>query len=142
MVVDVQNENRLDEILNDSHFCFPKTARLLKQEEFDFVFRGKHYIADSVLVINAAPNLSGKSRLGLSVGKKVGNAVVRNRWKRLIREAFRLNRSRIPCNIDLIVRPRKDAKPDFHRICRSIVSLSRKLERKFEKMRKIPGGLR
>jgi ribonuclease P protein component len=45
----------------------------------------------------------GGSRLGLSIGRKTGNAVVRNRWKRVIREAFRLNRHRLLEDWDLVI---------------------------------------
>lgn len=54
------------------------------------------------------------SRLGLAIGRKVGKSVVRNRWKRAIRQAFRLHRHRLPAAYDLVVtvdwgRPAEDA---------------------------------
>lgn len=45
----------------------------------------------------------GGPRLGITVSRKVGNAVVRNRAKRLIREAFRATRSLWPADVDLVV---------------------------------------
>ena len=51
----------------------------------------------------------GTTRLGITVGKRAGNAVKRNRVKRLIREFFRLNYSRIPRGYDMVVAAKKDA---------------------------------
>ena len=60
-----------------------------------------------MLVINGSTNELTYSRLGLSVSRKVGNAVARNRWKRLIREAFRLSCAELPVGLDLVVRPQR-----------------------------------
>lgn len=62
-----------------------------KTSEFSKVYKhGKSY-ADRHLVMYVYPNKLGYSRLGLSISKKVGKSVVRNRIRRLIKEVFRLN---------------------------------------------------
>ena len=61
---------------------------------------------DDCLLLFAAWNDLGRTRLGTSVSKKVGNSVVRHHWKRLIREAFRLQQHELPIGLDLIVLPR------------------------------------
>ena len=109
---------------------FPKTARLRRQYEFDAVYRGKHYAADGVLVIRAIRNDQGRTRLGLSVSKKVGNAVVRNKWKHIIRESFRTQQSDMPRGLDIVVRPKKGAVTDYHAVYTSLLKLCKRLDRK------------
>lgn len=109
--------------------AFRPADRIRRQTEFDRVYRARHYAADSVLVVQACANHLGRSRLGLSVSRRVGNAVVRNRWKRLIREAFRLHRARLPGGLDLVVRPRNGAQPIFAQVERSLPRLAQRLDR-------------
>jgi ribonuclease P protein component len=117
---------------DDPSHRFTKAMRLLKQEEFDRVFAAKLYQADGVLVVNATANDLGRTRLGLAVSKKAGKANVRNRWKRLIRESFRLQRTELPVGIDLVVRPKKDAQPDFAAVRGSLKKLAWRLARRLE----------
>ena len=108
---------------------FPKSARLRVSPEFDRVFQSKHYAADGVLVVCAARNELNVTRLGLSVSRKVGNAVVRAKWKRRIREAFRTQRSELPRGLDLVVRPKRGAVCDYAMIVRSLQKLCQRLDR-------------
>ena len=109
---------------------FPNTVRLRRQYQFDAVYRGKHYAGDGVLVIRAIRNDQGHTRLGLSVSKKVGNAVVRNKWKRIIREAFRKQQNGIPVGMDIVVRPKKGAAADYRDVYVSLLNLCKRLDRK------------
>ena len=88
---------------------FPKTARLRKRPEFLRVSRtGRKIHTANFLVISKA-NDKGKARLGITVSGKVGNSVVRNRIKRLVREFFRHRRHEWVPGVDILVIARKSA---------------------------------
>jgi ribonuclease P protein component len=114
---------------------FPKTLHLRKEADFQRVYAARVYAADNVLVVNGCENGLAYPRLGLSVSRKVGNAVVRNAWKRRIREAFRLSREVLPAGIDFVVRPQKEAVLDFHAIVQSLPELAARIARKVERSR-------
>ncbi|MFQ5963277.1 MAG: ribonuclease P protein component [Candidatus Scalinduaceae bacterium] len=77
-----------------------------KKKEFQKVFdEGKIFINDQIKVY-ASLNHSSISRLGFVVGKKFGNAPKRNRFKRIFREAYRLNKNLLEKGVDLIIIPR------------------------------------
>ena len=63
------------------------------------------------LIIYAAPNERHYSRLGLSVSRKYGGAVQRNRLRRLYREGYRLSKSHVPPGLDLVFIPRGTSVP-------------------------------
>ena len=112
---------------------FPKSVRLVRQFEFDRVHDGEVFAADETLVIKAVKNSLNKTRMGLSISKKVGNAVCRNRWKRLIRECFRKQKLELPEGIDMVVRPRKGAYCDYKAIDKSLSRLVKQIERRLNR---------
>lgn len=104
---------------------FPQSLRLKTPEEFKRVYDRKRSASDGILVVYACENLLEHPRLGVSVSKKVGNAVVRNRYKRLFREAFRLTQHQLPNSVDLILIPRSGSEPPtLDELKASLVSLS------------------
>src|SRR5262249_5637724 len=112
---------------------FPPELRIRLPAEFDRVYASDVFAADNVLVLRGVANDLPHPRLGLSVSRAVGNSVVRNRWKRRIREAFRKHRSEIPPGIDIVVRPKKGAALDYAAIETSLVKLSALLARRLRK---------
>ena len=87
----------------------PKDRRLHLKNDFQRIIHGgKRIQADSlVLWYRPAPCAQSDVRLGIVVSKKLGGAVVRNRAKRLLREAFRLNREKLKSGTDYIFSPRR-----------------------------------
>jgi ribonuclease P protein component len=114
---------------------FPKQLRLLRGGQFEKVYRRRRSAADRLLLVHACENGLDHCRLGLSVSRRVGGAVVRNRWKRLLREAFRQARGELPEGLDLVVSPRRGTtiEPDFAGVRRSLVGLARQADRRIKR---------
>ncbi|MCC6507487.1 MAG: ribonuclease P protein component [Pirellulaceae bacterium] len=115
---------------------FPKSARLHSSLEFDDLFARGKVLADPMLVMHSRParaNLNG--RIGISISKRVGHAPLRNRWKRLIREAYRRQVRRTPAltRLDLVVRPRRGAVPSYTAIEHSLASLAVRLDKQWHR---------
>lgn len=89
------------------NFRFTKAERLTKKKEFERVFSEGKVFKDTKIVFYIIANDYQYSRIGLVVSKKVGNAVQRNRVKRLLREAYRLNKHLLTVNVDIIAIPRR-----------------------------------
>jgi ribonuclease P protein component len=92
---------------------FPRAARILSPNDFARVFAVRRSAASGPLVLYACPAAVGTqpARLGLSVSRRVGNAVVRTRWKRRLREAFRQVRATLPTGNDFVIVVRSGTVP-------------------------------
>ena len=101
--------NRLVENRNATIIgTFPKSVRLRKRADFVDLLNSKYkFVVKGFLVVWQYTDLANP-RLGVTVSKKVGCSVVRNRIKRLIREVFRRHRLYIPA-VDLNVIARRDS---------------------------------
>ncbi len=89
---------------------FSKKERLQKRKEFQHVFDNGERYGNDQLKIYALSNGDSVSRLGLVVGRKFGNAPRRNRFKRILREAYRLNKGLLSNGVDIVVIPRPGLK--------------------------------
>lgn len=76
-------------------FKFKKINRIKSKKSFQTVYVNGHSVVDALSIIYVMRNQNEHVKIGLAVGKKLGNAVLRNRVKRLMREVFRKRKSEI-----------------------------------------------
>lgn len=116
-------------------YRFRPGQRMHTPKEYESVFGQKHSAGDAVLLVFVSLRPDGPTRLGTSVGKRLGNSVVRHAWKRAIREAFRTLQHELPLAVDVVVVPRPGASPVTATVRESLPKL---IERAVKKARRPP----
>ncbi len=118
-------------------FTFRPHEHLRRPQDFRRVFDGRRSAGDKNVILYACENGLSYTRLGLSVSRKFGSAVQRNRLKRLCREAFRLSRAELPAGLDLVLVPRGQETPLLDELrqslCRLTHQVAKRLARKAAK---------
>ena len=99
----------LDEPPAGEAATFPRAARLLKHADFDRVYQQGRRHFSSHMTVFYLQQAEGGARVGFTVGRVLGGAVVRNRIRRRLREAVRLQRSLLPGPVDVVINPKKSA---------------------------------
>jgi ribonuclease P protein component len=82
---------------------FPKSDRILKRDAFRRVYENGQKVQAKYFTGFVLPNGEASSRLGITVTRKAGKSVKRNRARRLVREVFRRNKWRVPMGIDIVI---------------------------------------
>ena len=83
--------------------AFPHIFRIVRASEYRALYKSGRKVHSEKLVLFCRANSIGHTRLGITVSRKVGGAVIRNRIKRLLREIFRRSISQLPNQFDIVV---------------------------------------
>jgi ribonuclease P protein component len=104
-------------------FRFRPHERLRLQADYKRTYDRRRSVSNEFLIVYACENQLPYLRLGLSVSRKVGGAVQRNRLRRRYREAFRLTRHAMPTGMDLILIPRGRKPPSLEELVEALPKL-------------------
>lgn len=96
---------------------WPRERRITRRAEYTACYNGGERLFTKYFVVFArSSGMAGAGRLGLAVTKKCGNAVARNRIKRVLRSFFRLHQDEMPA-MDIVVTPKKHLRADKFSLC-------------------------
>ena len=127
-------------------YSFRKSQRIVSENDFERILSCKCFFCKGMVRLYSAPNKADFCRLGVSVSKSCGNAVMRNRLKRLGREVFRLHQHEFDAGFDYILiftqkKPKINPKnittkavaswPRYENIERDFLSMVQTLEKKW-----------
>jgi ribonuclease P protein component len=136
----VTRDDGFDQLQTSGNFRFPADLRLKRSEDFQRVYDNGRRVGDAYLLLFALPHPAAGTRAGFSVSRKHGNAVRRNRLKRLLREAYRLNRQQLPAGYDFVLVPRQRDDFSLENFGRSLRTLAGRLHRQFAQNPPNPPG--
>lgn len=111
----------------------PKALHLRRPSEFREVYDFRCGASDAWLGLSGKPNGHDYSRVGLSVSRRYGGAVQRNRLRRLYREAFRLGHHDLPAGIDMVMTPRSPNEPTLAQVRSSLGALAAQIAKRLAK---------
>lgn len=113
---------------------FRPEDRITRSRRYKQIYGEKRTLFSGTMVVYHAVAEEGRPRIGLTVSRKIGNAVVRNRVKRLLREIFRQNRDRFNQPLDLVVNAKKSIRDaDFRTLEAEFRIVIRRLNRLYGK---------
>ncbi|MBI9016701.1 MAG: ribonuclease P protein component [Phycisphaerae bacterium] len=118
---------------NNHKLKLSRCQRIRSKSEFAQVFDSKQSAANNTLIIYMHKNTLAFSRVGVCVGKKLGNAVQRNRFKRTLRQAFRVLQHQLPMGYDYVIIPRLTEKPLAKKYEAALLNVSPRLVKKIER---------
>ncbi len=121
-------------------FVFRARHRIGHKREFQAVYEQGIRRVHGAIAVYGRPNGLPDSRLGLSVGRRVGNAVKRGRMKRLVREAFRLMRDEMPTGYDLVVSVRPHRELPLARYEESLRDCWKSIDREWKRRSRSPSN--
>lgn len=94
-------------------FCFPKSSRILSKGHYHRLSRSGNKFFGESIGMDYFLGQSSCPKLGITVSKRFGKANQRNKFKRAVREAFRLTQHNFPKNLEINVFPRKSTAPSL-----------------------------
>jgi ribonuclease P protein component len=128
-------ESRPDVPSPGKRMKFPRSLRLNRRGDFERVYKqGRRHFAAHLTVFYLGRKGGDGPRIGLRVGRVLGEAVERNRIKRRLREALRLHRSELSSAVDVVVHPKRSAlNVDF-------AGLEKEIQRALEAIERVVAG--
>ena len=109
---------------------FPRNERIVRGVEYRSIYSSGTKLHSERFVLFSRVNGLTHHRLGITVSRKVGGAVVRNRIKRLFREVFRKSKTEIPHHLDLVLNAKREcAEAEYKDLREEFLCAVRKIRR-------------
>jgi ribonuclease P protein component len=117
---------------------FRREERLRHRTDFDRVFARKCSVHDGKVALHGCENGLTHSRFAASVSKRFGDAVVRNRFRRWFKEAYRRSKEQLPRGLDFVMVLRNTDGLEFQTLMNGLPDLASKLHQRLERSKPRP----